>query len=148
MAELTHSEMEKTLIEIFSQRAKLGETPKNDSELLQPTFLQLTQDGLLVLKFPVYEWQCNGLGNLQGGMMSAMLDLAFGAFSYVLAGCIPMATIDMTSNYIRSVTPADEFVLIETVFPNRARRILHGESKAYKQEGKLVATASTNIIKL
>ena len=136
------------LIEIFSQRTKKGGLPANDSELLQPEFIELTEDGLLTLKFPVSNWQRNQLGNLQGGMIGCMFDLAFGAFSYVLLDCNPTATIDMTLNFIRPVGPSEERLIVKTVFKGQGRRILYGESEAYNTKDKLSATASTNIIRL
>ena len=145
---MTDAERKAKLTEIFAKRAEAGHMPKNDSALYQPELVELLEDGLLILKFPVLEWQCNGLGNIQGGQISSMIDLAFGAYSYVLADCSPAATVDMTTNYIRGVSPADKFLIIETHFPNRGRRILHGESKVYTEQRKLVATASTNIIRL
>jgi len=136
------------LIEIFSQRAKKETTPANDSELLQPEFIELTEEGLLTLKFPVSGWQRNQLGNLQGGMIGCMIDLTFGAFGYVLFGCNPTASINMTINYIRPVGPSENYLITKTVFKGQGRRILYGESEAYNREGKLSATASTNIIRL
>ena len=139
---------ESKLIEIFSQRAKEGASPVNDSELLQPEFIELTKDGLLTLKFPVFDWQKNGLGNLQGGMIGCMMDLALGAFAYVNFDCNPAATISMITNYVRPVDRSEKYLIIKTIFKGKGRRILYGESEAYNTKGKLSAAASTNIIRL
>jgi len=136
------------LIEIFSQRAKEKTMPVNDAELLQPEFIELTEGGLLTLKFPVWGWQRNQLGNLQGGMIGCMMDLVFGTFGYVTFGCKPAATINMTTNYIRPVTPQENYLIIKTIFKGKGRRVLYGESEAYNTKDKLSATGSTNIIQL
>ncbi|MCL1910648.1 MAG: PaaI family thioesterase [Leptospirales bacterium] len=136
------------LIGIFSQRSKEGATPANDSELLQPEFIELTDEGLLTLKFPVLNWQRNQAGNLQGGMISCMMDLPFGAFAYVTFGFKPPATINMITNYIRPIGPSEDSLIIKTIFRGKGRRILYGESEAYNIKGKLTATASTNIIRI
>ena len=136
------------LIEIFSQRAKKGTMPANDAELLQPEFIELTEEGLLTMKYPVLGWQSNQLGNLQGGIIGSMMDLVFGAFGYVIFGCKPAATINMTTNYIRPVSLTENHLIIKTIFKGKGRRILYGESEAYNTKGKLSATGSTNIIQL
>ena len=146
--EVSIEEQRAKLIEIFSQRAKKGIMPANDSELLQPEFVELTEAGLLTLKFPVLSWQRNQTGNLQGGMISCMMDLPFGAFAYVTFGFTPPATINMATNYIRPIGPSEDSLIIKTIFRGKGRRVLYGESEAYNAKGKLSATASTNIIKI
>jgi len=146
-AKISAEEKKAKLIEIFAKRAKNGAQPVNDSELLQPEFIELTEDGLLTLKFPVFNWQRNGADNLQGGMIGCMMDLTFGAFAHVIFDGL-VATISMTTNYIRPVGLSENYLITKTIFKGKGRRILYGESEAYNANDKLVAIASTNIIRL
>lgn len=140
------SRMREDLEGIFSKRVKEGDMPKNDSELLKPELAGF--DGSrLTLKFPLELWQCNGQGNIQGGIISCMMDLGFGALAHVLSGG-PVATVDMTTSYIRGIKPAEKHVTAEIEFTHIGRRMLHGEARVLNGEGRLAASASTNIMRL
>ena len=147
-AKISNEEKKAKLIEIFAKRAKNGAIPANDSELLQPEFIELTEDGLLTLKFPVFSWQRNGDDNLQGGMIGCMMDLTFGAFAHVIFDYGPVATISMTTNYLRQIGLSENYLITKTIFKRKGRRILYGESEAYNANNKLAVIASTNIMRL
>lgn len=146
-SENNHEQMVEKLKTIISKRAADGAEPVNDSELLKPEFISFSKDKTLVLKFPLFPWQRNGQNNIQGGIISCMMDLAFGVLSYVLTGGA-VATVDMTTNYVKAIGPDEPFITIEAKFPHIGRRILHGECKAANAADATVASASTNIIRL
>ena len=57
----------------------------------------------LTLRFPLQDWQVNGLGTLHGGMLSTMLDLAMSMAVYCFSRQTIPPTISMTVNYLRTV---------------------------------------------
>lgn len=56
----------------------------------------------LTLRFPLQDWQVNGLGTLHGGMLSTMLDLAMSMAVYCFSRQSIPPTISMTVNYLAS----------------------------------------------
>ena len=64
----------------------------------------------IMLKFPLQDWQVNGLGTLHGGMIYAMMDLTMcmAVFCYSRETIPP--TISMTVNYMRPI-PMSDYIL-------------------------------------
>ena len=57
----------------------------------------------LTLKFPLQDWQVNGLGTLHGGMINTMMDLVMSMAVYCFSRQTIPPTISMTANYLRPV---------------------------------------------
>ena len=133
---------------LLDSRAEKGHGPKGDIEVLETRFVEYTDDGTLVVKIPIREWQLNGVDNVQGGILTYMIDCVFGSMSFVTSGCNPVGTVDMTSNYLRPVTAADGEVTIRAKIVTNSKRVMHAEAELYNGQGKLAVTASTNIMKL
>lgn len=136
------------LAHLLNSRAEEGREPRGDIEVLETRFVEYTDDGLLVVKIPVREWQLNGVDNVQGGILTYMIDCVFGSMAFVTSGCNPVGTVDMTSNYLRPVTAADGEVTIQAKIVTNGKRVMHAEAKLYNGQGKLAVTATTNIMKL
>jgi uncharacterized protein (TIGR00369 family) len=145
---ITREEKRAKLKEILKQQIEPGETPKGDIELLKGRFVSYTDEEELVIEFPIADWQRNGLGNLQGGMVSFIMDCCFGVLGYVNNNCNPIATIEMTCNFLRPMGPEQKSITMRTRIRSRGRRVIHALCDAYNAEGKLVATSSTNIMRL
>lgn len=75
----------------------------------------------IVLRFPLEDWQVNGLGTLHGGMSSAMMDLAMSMAVYCFSRQSIPPTISMTVNYLRAV-PMEGSVLVKTRLTSLGRR--------------------------
>lgn len=81
----------------------------------------------------------NPMGNLQGGMLCAMLDDAMGLFAYIAHQGHPAATVSMNVSFLRPCQLAE--VTVDTYFVRQGRRISNIESVAY-QDGKVVGKSS------
>ena len=81
----------------------------------------------------------NPMGQLQGGMLSAMLDDAMGLFAYIGHEAQPAATVNMTVNFLRPTQLAQ--VDVEVYFVRRGRKISNIEAIA-RQQGKEVGKVS------
>ncbi len=98
----------------------------------------------LALDFPVREDQTNPIGTLQGGILCSFFDDVFGTLSFVSLRR-PCITIDMNVNFIRGARPG-ETVRIRAEFRSKTRRVLQLQAEAHNDKGKLLATASSNLL--
>lgn len=76
----------------------------------------------LTLRFPLQDWQVNGLGTLHGGMMNTMMDLAMSMAVYCFSRRSIPPTISMTANYLRPVPMDGGYVLIKTRLTSLGKR--------------------------
>ncbi len=95
----------------------------------------------LTLRFPLQDWQVNGLGTLHGGIISTLMDLTMSMAVYCYSRQSIPPTITMTTNYLRPV-PMDEGVFIRA----RVTSIGRKNATAYCEtiipaSGKTAATA-------
>ena len=75
----------------------------------------------VVLRFPLKDWEVNGLGTLHGGMASAMMDLTMSIAVYAFSRQSIPPTISMTTNYLRPI-PMEGFVLIKAQLTSLGKR--------------------------
>ncbi|MCC5813266.1 MAG: PaaI family thioesterase [Leptospira sp.] len=98
----------------------------------------------LIVSFPVDMSQTNPVGVMQGGFIAAAFDNTFGPLSYMVAKR-PMTTIDMSIQYIRGVE-VNQTVLVEAKIVAKGFSTLHMTAEMRNQKGKILATASTNLL--
>lgn len=96
----------------------------------------------ITLRFPLEDWQVNGLGTLHGGMSSAMMDLAMSMAVYCFSRETIPPTISMTTNYLRAI-PMEGSVLIKTKLTSLGRRNASCYCEAIiPSSGKIACTAT------
>jgi len=76
----------------------------------------------LTLRFPLLDWEVNGLGTLHGGMVNTMMDLTMSMAVYCFARRSIPPTISMTTNYLRPVPMDGGSVLITARLTSLGRR--------------------------
>lgn len=95
----------------------------------------------IVLKFPLEDWQVNGLGTLHGGMTNTMMDLTMSMAVYCFSRQSIPPTVSMTTNYLRPV-PMEDFVEIRARVTSIGRRNATAYCEAViPKNGKLACTA-------
>lgn len=107
-------------------------------------FEEYEKNKRLVVSFPVDNSQTNPVGVMQGGFIAAAFDNVFGPLSYLIAKK-PMTTIDMNIQYIRGVE-VNQRVLVEAVLIAKGFSTLYMTAEMKNAKGKLLATASTNLL--
>ena len=96
----------------------------------------------LTLRFPLMDWQVNGLGTLHGGMMNTMLDLAMSMAVYCYSRTSIPPTLSMTTNYLRPVPMEGGSVLIRVKLTSLGRRTATAYGEAIvPATGKIACTA-------
>lgn len=95
----------------------------------------------ITLRFPVQDWQVNGLGTLHGGIINTMMDLAMSMVVYCYSRQTIPPTVSMTTNYLRPV-PMKDGILIRTRATSIGRRNATAYCEAIVPEsGKVACTA-------
>ena len=116
-----------------------------------PSFLDMNAEILEYVKnksitviFPVSNNQTNPMGFMQGGYIAAAFDNAFGPLSYFVAKK-PVTTINMNIQYIRGVA-SNQNVIVTASIEARGHSTMHMTGEMKTEKGKLLATASTNLL--
>lgn len=95
----------------------------------------------LTLRYPLQDWQVNGLGTLHGGMINTMMDLTMSMAVYCFSRQTIPPTISMTTNYLRPV-PMDGSVLIRARLTSLGKRNATAYCEAIvPATGKVACTA-------
>lgn len=133
---------------VMDSRAHEGEVPQGDVEVLEPELLEFDEKGYIKLRMPIRKWQTNGNFDVQGGMLTYMIDCAFGMMGFVISGYGHVTSIDLETNFLRPVNKDDDHVIIVAEAVTNGRRLMHAKAQLFKTNGKVAVTASTNIMKL
>ena len=95
----------------------------------------------LTLRYPLQDWQVNGLGTLHGGMINTMMDLTMSMAVYCFSRQTIPPTVSMTTNYLRPV-PMEDFVLIRARLTSLGKRNATAYCEAIvPATGKVACTA-------
>ena len=76
----------------------------------------------LTLRFPLLDWEVNGLGTLHGGMVNTMMDLTMSMVVYCFSRKSIPPTVSMTANYLRPVPMDGGYVLIRSRLTSLGKR--------------------------
>ena len=95
----------------------------------------------LTLRYPLEEWEVNGLGTLHGGMSSAMMDLTMSMAVFCFSRQTIPPTISMTVNYLKAI-PMEGSVLIRARVTSLGKRNATAYCEAIiPASGKVACTA-------
>jgi len=100
------------------------------------------EDGYVLVRFHARPEFCNGMGNIQGGFLAAMLDDSMGpALFTVLDGGQAAPTLEMKVTFLRAARPGP--LVGEGRVVHRTRNVAFLEGTLATEDGTLVATASS-----
>ncbi|MCB1159795.1 MAG: PaaI family thioesterase [Leptospiraceae bacterium] len=120
------------------------EIPPKIFREMDARFIAYERKKSLKVEFPVKEWYANPMMNMQGGMIATAFDCVFGPLSYLIAAR-PVTTLDMSVNYIRPI-PVGETITIEGKLIVRGFSTMNMAAECYDKKGRLMATATTNML--
>ena len=95
----------------------------------------------ITLRYPVQDWEVNGLGTLHGGMISTMMDLTMSMAVYCYSRQTIPPTITMTVNYLRPVPIEDGVHIMARVTSIGKRNATAYCEAIIPGTGKVAATA-------
>ncbi len=131
-------------MDLLHQQFPNAQLPPHCFTTMKAEFLDYESRTMLKVVMPVLEESLNPLRVMQGGFITAAFDNAFGPLSY-LAARNPCATLDLHTQYIRSITIGDTLTITARVV-SRSGMAMHLSGEAHNGKGKLVATCSSNMI--
>lgn len=133
--------MEQLIARMRAQAPDAGITiPPNVFVEMGGSFIDYQEGVALTVRFPVQERYQNPLGLMQGGMIVAAIDNAIGPLSYLVAP--PSVTMQLTTSYLRKVTPQDAYIQVEARVVERSGKHLYLSAEVRNPAGKLVALAN------
>jgi acyl-coenzyme A thioesterase PaaI-like protein len=132
-------------IQDLSRGAGAGSTfPPNCFLSMKGEFLEYESRTSLTAAFPVLDDSLNPLRKMQGGFITAAFDNTFGPLSYLAARC-PCITVDLHTQFIRSVSAGDTLTVTAKVV-SRSAGMIYLSATAFDSNGKLVAMCAANMI--
>jgi uncharacterized protein (TIGR00369 family) len=120
------------------------QSPPNCFLNMKPVYADYESRSSLAVKFPVLNESLNPVGVMQGGFITAAFDNVFGPLSY-LAARHPCSTLDLHTQFVRSVKSGDTLTVRATVV-SRGPATMLLTAEALNGKGKLVASASANVV--
>lgn len=118
--------------------------PPPSFEDMNAEIIEYVKNKSITVTFPVSTKQTNPMGFMQGGYIAAAFDNAFGPLSYLVAQK-PVTTIDMNVQYIRGVANL-QTVYVTASIQARGHSTIHITGEMKNEKGKLLATATTNLL--
>lgn len=139
--------MNKKVLEAFSQKIgkKMGTGFSPAGNWLGGTLLQVEKDFIKV-SFEVRLEMCNPARILHGGMSSLMMDEVIGMANFLTEDEFLMSSINLNVDFLSSAK-VSEILEVEARLIRSGSNINHWEAVVRKDTGKIVAKATSNMIK-
>jgi uncharacterized protein (TIGR00369 family) len=124
---------------------KLDRTPSAAGNWLGGTLLEVEHNHIKVA-YEVRPEMCNPARILHGGIASLMMDDVIGMGNFVSGAEYLMTTINLNVDFLSSAQIGD-IVEVTAKLVRSGGNLNHWESSIRKESGKIVAKASSNMIK-
>jgi uncharacterized protein (TIGR00369 family) len=95
----------------------------------------------ITISVPVRAHHLNPGLSMQGGLICAAFDNAFGPLCWMASKTSNCAMVDMSTSYHRPIFEGDELMVKARVIANGKRKV-HMQGEAFNRDHKLVATAT------
>lgn len=125
----------------------LNEVTTNCFSIMKPKFVEYVEGKSLTIAFPVLEQYLNPAQRMQGGFITAAFDNVFGGLCVYETKGELIATIDISTNFERPIFLGDDLI-VKVEIKSMGNTIIHLWGEARNKAGKLIATSTTNIIRM
>lgn len=99
----------------------------------------------LTMDVPLFERYAGPTGMVQGGVIAAAFDDAYGPLAYLTAGAFAV-TVTLDLSFVRPLPVSAGSMEVEVRVVENTRRLVFLEGSARNPEGKLVATSRTEML--
>ena len=141
--------MEKTnpMLEQFKKLVgkKLDKTPSKAGNWLGGTLLEI-ENGFIKVSYTITPAMCNPAKILHGGVSSLMMDDVIGMANFATGSEFLMTSINLNVDFLSSVKMGEKVEVFAKLVRSGVN-LNHWEAVITKDSGKLVAKASSNMIK-
>ncbi len=103
------------------------------------------EEGNAVVEYKVRKEMTNPLGTLQGGIFTAMMDDALGVAAYSLGKDRLFTSVNFSVDFLESAFEGD-IIRITAGVVREGRNIVNMNIRAESRNGKLLATATSNLV--
>ncbi|MDR7128473.1 uncharacterized protein (TIGR00369 family) [Algoriphagus sp. 4150] len=124
---------------------KLDKTPSKAGNWLSGTLLEIDK-GLIKVSYTVLPAMCNPARILHGGVMSLMIDDVIGMGNFVAGSEYLMTSVNLNVDFL-SAAQIGETLEVSAKLVRSGSNLNHWDAVITKDSGKLVAKASSNMIK-
>jgi acyl-coenzyme A thioesterase 13 len=142
--------MERNTVALDQLKARIGseefETPSPFGTWLKGKLL-LAEAGALEAEYQVRPEMANPIGTLHGGVIAAIFDDLIGATMFSLGTPGFMSSINLSVDFMAPAKPG-EMVRVRTAVSKEGKQLAHANAWMYNQEGKLLATCSSNLFRM
>lgn len=123
----------------------LDQTPSAAGNWLSGTLLEV-EPGFVKVSYTVRPDMCNPARILHGGIASLMMDDVIGMANFVSESEVLMTSINLNVDFLSSAKLGEK-VEVSAKLVRSGSNLNHWESVIQKESGKVVAKASSNMIK-
>lgn len=123
----------------------LDQTPSAAGNWLSGTLLEI-EPGFVKVSYMVRPDMCNPAKILHGGIASLMMDDVIGMANFVSESEVLMTSINLNVDFLSSAKLGEK-VEVSAKLVRSGSNLNHWESVIQKESGKIVAKASSNMIK-
>ncbi len=124
----------------------IAQFPPNVAKLLEVEFISYDdQEQIMHVRMPIKPEFNNPLHITFGGTYGMFFDMAFGPFSGLVT-MVGTTSLDLNITYIRPLRVADKFCYVKAYVVNRSKQFLNLRGEAHKEDGTLVATATSRMM--
>lgn len=113
--------------------------------VMKPTFKEYIPGESVTYIYPVLNQFLNPKKTMQGGFIAAAFDNVLGTLAFLETKSKSLATADLAVYYHRPAM-AGENLTITAFIKHKGQNMVFITGEAYNSEGKLVATATTNLV--
>ena len=124
---------------------KLDKTPSKAGNWLGGTLLEI-ENGFIKVSYTITPAMCNPAKILHGGVASLMMDDVIGIANFATGSEYLMTSINLNVDFLSSVK-IGENVEVSAKLVRSGANLNHWDAVITKDSGKLVAKASSNMIK-
>ncbi|WP_100628671.1 PaaI family thioesterase [Algoriphagus formosus] len=123
----------------------LDQTPSAAGNWLSGTLLEI-EPGFVKVSYTIRPDMCNPAKILHGGIASLMMDDVIGMANFVSESEVLMTSINLNVDFLSSAKLGEK-VEVSAKLVRSGSNLNHWESVIRKESGKVVAKASSNMIK-
>ncbi|WPR74895.1 PaaI family thioesterase [Algoriphagus sp. NG3] len=124
---------------------KLDQTPSKAGNWLAGILLEI-EEGKIKVAYTVSSEMCNPAKILHGGVASLMIDDVIGMGNFVAGSAYLMTSINLNVDFLSAAQIGDKLEVTAKLVRSGAN-LNHWEAVIIKNSGKLVAKATSNMIK-
>lgn len=124
---------------------KLDKTPSMAGNWLAGTLLEV-EEGKIKVVYTITPEMCNPAKTLHGGVASLMMDDVIGMGNFLVGSDYLMTSINLNVDFLSAAQIGEQMEVSATLL-RAGSNLNHWEATITKKSGKLVAKASSNMIK-